>query len=85
MSSSEVRQKTVESGYNNLLDICLDLHMMNNGSYQDMTKEKYEFLVSILKQADEEWFEGNSKYKIFDDAVRNLIKATLEECDRFFN
>lgn len=83
MSSVNLREKMHEAGYNNLLDICLDLHMANTGSFQDVPTNKYKFLVSILKQSIEEWVDGNAKYKSFDEAVRNLIKATIEECQRF--
>lgn len=81
MSSPELRKRMIDFGYSNLLNICLDLHMQNSGSYDGMNKVVFKCLVSILEDALNEWKETTHlKYKQFDDAVKNLIIATLEEC-----
>ena len=80
MSSVDLRNKIANSGFSNLLNICLELHMSNTGSSDCLNDEQKTFLATILEQALEEWNDGFIKYKLFDDAVENLIEKTLKEC-----
>lgn len=62
----------------NLLQICLDLHMSNNGSSDPLSKETEERYLKILYLANLNWvyYKHNQD---FDNAVRVLIYATLRE------
>lgn len=79
MSSVDLRNKITNSGFGNLLNICLELHMSNTGSSDVIGFTKKIFLVTILEQALEEWKEGPTSSKPFDDAVKNLIEITIKE------
>lgn len=80
MSSVNVRRLVEESGFGNLLNICLELHMSNTGSSDALNGDQRSFLINILKQAIADWTEGSGKDKKFDNAVLYLIQTTLEEC-----
>lgn len=53
--------------------------MSNSGSSDCLNDEQRLFLVTILQQSLEEWKDGFITYKLFDDAVKNLIGITLQE------
>ena len=80
MSSVNVRRLVEKSGFGNLLNICLELHMFNTGSSDALNDKDKLFLINILKQALLDWTEGPEKYKKFDNAVLYLIETTLQEC-----
>ena len=80
MSSVNVRRLVEESGFGNLLNICLELHMSNTGSSDALNDDQRLFLINILKQSIIDWTEGQIKYKKFDNAVLHLITTTLQEC-----
>lgn len=66
-------------GNENLLQICLDLHMAHTGSSDpllDYVKERY---LKILHLANLHW-RPSVRHKEFDNAVRTLILATMREC-----
>lgn len=80
MSSVDLRNKVANSGFGNLLNICLELHMSNTGSSDCLKIAEKTNLVSILKQSIEEWDDSYYNFQFFDNAVRNLIETTIEEC-----
>lgn len=63
----------------NLLTICLALHMSLNGSSDPLDRATHDRYVSTLKSAFHTWEAGRPASKDFDDAVLDLILATLAE------
>ena len=61
-----------------LPQICSDLHMSFNGSADDTVHDDV-FDLETLRIALKNWKEGREQDKLFDDAVRNLIAATIQE------
>lgn len=64
-----------------LPQICMDVHMYSTGSGPDLGEERYEDYKKTLQIAVDNWKEESPYDKLFDDAVLNLIKATLKECE----
>jgi len=66
-----------------LLDIALDVHMTANWSYdRDANGSEHQEDVKILKYALDNWKEGRKEYSRFDNAVKELIEAALEENEK---
>lgn len=61
-----------------LLTICLDVHMSNMGSSDPLAPEVMQRYLTILRTALAFWTESK-RTELFDTAVRRLIVATLEE------
>ena len=67
-----------------VLEIILDVHTTNTGSYErsdeDQTKDQ-EYLAKRLKDWYPQWDLSKSQagFLRFDEAVRNLVKVVLEE------
>lgn len=74
----------IPGDFRSLMDVCLDLHMWNNGSGDPWATNRQECLL-ILQTALEYWTEGTNSAKEFDDAVKNLIQVTLDEDTWFDN
>ncbi len=62
-----------------LLDICLMVHQHSTGSSDELNPGQYEHWRDILKDAVRYWSEGHFQSLQFDNAVLNLIIATLNE------
>lgn len=75
-------QRDNPDGFTTLFDVCLDLHMGNNGSGDPWVFNR-ERSVHILKMALAHWREGPEFSKDFDDAVKNLVEVTLAEDARY--
>lgn len=73
----------VPGDFRSLVNVCLDLHMWNNGSGDPWATDRQKCLL-ILQTALEHWTEGPAYAKEFDDAVRSLIQVTLDE-DTWYN
>jgi hypothetical protein len=63
----------------NLPEICLYVHMYSTGSGPDLGEEEYNYWKETLQIALDNWKEERLDDKLFDDAVKNLIQATLDE------
>lgn len=59
--------------------ICLLVHMYHTGCGPDLGEERYLYHLETLKVALRYWTEDRPDDKLFDDAVKNLIIATIEE------
>lgn len=63
-----------------VFDICMELHMDNNGGGDSLLKEKRELLrKALVWLRDEKWHESHHNSLSFDTAVLNLINITLNE------
>ena len=62
-----------------LPSICLLVHMYQTGSGPDLGEETYKFHLETLQIALDNWKEGRLDDKLFDDAVKDLIIATIHE------
>ena len=62
-----------------LLGICLEVHASITGSSDPLSIERIFRNANILDLAIKHWEESPSFSKKFDDAVKSVIKATLEE------
>jgi hypothetical protein len=69
-----------QQGERNLLQICLDVHMCSSDS-SDATLDTYIEDIELLKKAVRHWEKGYVGTKAFDDAVLNLINATIDEAN----
>lgn len=58
--------------------MCLNLHMSNTGSSDPLNEDVYKFYLENLLQTLYEW-RDYSHHTLFDNAVKELVKATLEE------
>jgi len=56
--------------------------MSNTGGSDPLSDNEWCRKLHILKVAHEYWEVGLSKFKDFDDAVRNLVSTTIVECHR---
>lgn len=74
----ENRREGDGGGRDTLLDVALDVHMTAVGSF-DRSEERHTKDVVILQYALDHWKEGSPKSLQFDNAVRELIEAALEE------
>jgi hypothetical protein len=61
----------------NLLQICLDLHMSSTGSSDPLDDDTYNRYVLCLEQAVVHWKSEAWWSELFDNAVLNLVKNTL--------
>lgn len=75
----QVRTRYDETKFRNLLEICLDVHMYTTGSSDDLSPDEYEYDKQTLAIALNNWREEIPRSKAFDDAVKALIQATLNE------
>ncbi len=62
-----------------LPEMCLVVHMYQTGSGPDLGSERYKHHLETLQIALDNWEEGRPDEKLFDDAVLNLIVATINE------
>ena len=63
-----------------LYAICEMLHMSRFGSADPIHPEEVEQLIAYLKKRIEEWTpSGNTSWKRFDDAVKEVVLAAIEE------
>ena len=62
-----------------LPEICLLVHMYSTGTGPDFGEKTYEYHKETLQIALDNWKEERLQDKLFDDAVKNLIQATLDE------
>lgn len=67
-----------------LLQCIQNLHMCNTGSFE-LSKDEYDEIYGLLYQVKENWQDGLERYKIYDDAVFNLLNIVLEEKHWFEN
>jgi hypothetical protein len=76
----EVRELT---GERTLLDVCMDLHMHNNGSAPDLFATESDKLTQLryLKLAIKYWTPGFVKDTDFDNAVKKLVMVTIIETE----
>jgi hypothetical protein len=65
--------------WHSLLDICLMVHQYSCGTSDEFLPEKYEYHKETLAIALNHWEESIPQCQKFDDAVKNLIYATLDE------
>jgi hypothetical protein len=72
---------TLEQQRNRTLpEICMHVHMATTGASDPY--DEYHNDIELLQWALEEWREGPAFKARFDDAVKNLIKVTVEEAQR---
>lgn len=62
-----------------LPEICLNLRMAVNGSADPWPDDQIEKTVYILQRRLDLWIDSHSRYKRVDDAVKELVIATLAE------
>ena len=65
-----------------LLDVCLSLHMGNNGSGDPWSFDRKKD-VEMLEMALRDWEKSPDFTLEFDEAVRNLIVVSLTENKRY--
>lgn len=75
----QYRTRYDQAKFRNLVDICLDVHMHTQGSSDDLSPQEYEHDKETLGIALNTWRDEHPRSKSFDDAVKNLIQATLNE------
>jgi hypothetical protein len=63
----------------NLPEMCLIVHMYQTGSGPDLGEDRYMRHLETLQIALDNWEVGREDDRLFDDAVYNLVKATIEE------
>lgn len=66
-----------------LLMICLELHQNATGSADYLNAEQYGQYYHYIANRIKNWKPPLMSSRRFDNAVRELAKATIEECDRF--
>ena len=66
-----------------LLSICLAMHMHHTGASDPLRDETFDRYRRILNLAIHHWHDPVHSPQ-FDECVRNLILATLEECGNNF-
>ncbi len=64
-----------------ILPVCLGLHMAHTGSADPMPAEDKARHVAWLRQRLTDWQPAHAKWERFDEAVKVLIMATLDEVD----
>lgn len=62
-----------------LLGICLDLHGVHTGSIDRRDMPDEEMWLAIIRKALATWELGPASSEVFDEAVKNLLIATLRE------
>lgn len=62
-----------------LPELCMIVHMYQTGSGPDLGSETYAYHLETLQIALDNWEEGRADEKLFDDAVLNLVVATINE------
>lgn len=62
-----------------LPELCMLVHMYSNGSSDELCESDYDNAKKTLQIALDNWKEERLEDKLFDDAVKNLIIATIEE------
>ncbi len=62
-----------------LLDVCLEVHAGKTGASDPLSGDRILRNYKILRLAIQHWDEGPSFSKKFDDAVKSVISATIEE------
>lgn len=68
--------------YDNILDVCLELHQANTGSHEpDISEEEYRKKYDFLIERIQKWKSPHPKSAVFDFSVTTLILATLRECE----
>ena len=66
-----------------LLDICLETHMATTGASDMLDDEWMVRNRRVLEIAVENWTPSSPRHLRFDNAVLELIKATLEEMESY--
>lgn len=66
--------------WESLLEICLYLHMSNNGASDPLPDEQYKEYLQHITNRLENWREGQPSK--FDDAVKSLVQETIAECNK---
>ena len=62
-----------------LLDVALDVHMTNTGSYE-RSKQAQDNDIEVITLVLKTWEPTvHRKYEEFDNAVKNLLTITLKE------
>lgn len=67
-----------------ILEICIELHQNATGSADYLSTKQYDEYYHFLVNKIKNWKPGLEMCKRFDDAVLELAKATLEECNKYF-
>jgi signal recognition particle subunit SEC65 len=70
----------------NILEICQALHQFNMGSLHEphFGETEYRNMYIILQSKLKNWRNPHPKAEIFDNTVKNLIYATIHECDQTY-
>jgi len=71
-----------------LLDVCLETHMATTGASDmmgdDMMDDEWKVRNRrILETAVENWTPSSPRHLRFDNAVLEIVKATLEEMESY--
>ena len=66
-----------------LLDVCLETHMATTGASDMMDDEWKVRNRRILETAVENWTPSSPRHLRFDNAVLEIVKATLEEIESY--
>lgn len=61
-----------------LVSCALDVHMTASGAFERSSKEQNDD-IRVLRAIIDSWKPGIQKYEKFDNAVKNLITAALDE------
>lgn len=64
-----------------ILEMCLALHMHITGASDPLPSEVYNEYFHYLVNKFENWQDGLLASKLFDDSVKQLVSATLYECN----
>jgi len=62
-----------------LPEMCLLVHMYYTDAGPSLGSDKYKHHLETLKIALDNWKEERLDSKLFDDAVKNLVIATINE------
>ena len=67
-------------GGRNFLEVALDVRMTATGAFERHA-DRQEEDISVLKWRVENWVESIKKYEVFDNAVRQVLVATIFEVE----
>jgi hypothetical protein len=63
-----------------IVDVCEALHMAGNGSSDPLPPEQRRALIKKLMARLQDWGPSPKFSRRYDDAIRDLIWATIQEC-----
>lgn len=75
------RERLRKDDPRSLLEICLDVHMTHEGSMERFGLDQIKDL-ELLNEWLDTWEPSTPKSELFDEAVRQLILATIAEAKR---